>query len=141
MRRTSGRETLSTVRALFLTLTTIAGLVLCLTVMHGPPAEQGESSVPVATITTIGDSHAPVTHVNGAPNSATACDAPCGSGHVMTASHCAVALVTPLLLIGATRSSATWGPFHRGTQCLAQRVGAMSSPKPPSLHFLSISRT
>ncbi len=137
----SKRELFGTVRSLLLALTAIAGLMLCLTVMHGLHAEHSERAVSVVSIAPAGNAHASTSPVDGVPGGTIVCDAPCESGHLMAASPCAIALVAPLLLIGTTRSTAAWGPFQRRMHCLVQRVGKVSSPKPPSLLFLSISRT
>ena len=141
MGETRARRSFGTLRALLLALTAIAGVMLCFTVMHGLHPEQSTSAVSVSATSPVGTIHAQAPHGDALPTGNTACEAPCGSGHLMTATQCAVALLAPVLLIWVTRSSTAWAPFPRWMQCLVQRTRSATSPRPPSLLFLSISRT
>lgn len=143
-------------RTLFLALMTIAGLMLCLTVMHAMPGEHAENVGPMAMSTVAGHSETQSAQGtgalgggslgdgalgDGALGGAMACQGPCGQDHIMMASACAIALLVPLVLIGAARISSGWRPSTRSLDWLAHRVGALPPPMPPSLLFLSISRT
>ncbi len=158
-------------RTLFLALMTIAGLMLCLTVMHAMPGEHAENVGPMAMSTVAGHSETQSAQGTGALGGgslgdgalgdgalgdgalgdgalgggalggAMACQGPCGQDHIMMASACAIALLVPLILIGAARISSGWRPSTRSLDWLAHRVGALPLPMPPSLLFLSISRT
>jgi hypothetical protein len=135
------RGAFGVLRALILALTAIASVMLCFTVMHGLHSEQSASAVSMAATAPVGTTHAQAPHGDGLPNGNTACEAPCGSGHLMTATQCAVALIAPVLLVWITRSSTAWAPIRRRIQGLIQRARTTTSPRPPSLLFLSISRT
>ncbi len=133
-------------RSLFLALMTIAGVLLCLTVMHAIPGEHAENVGPMAMSALAGHSEAQSVQGaealgGGALGGAIACQGPCGQDHIMLASACAIALLVPLMLIGAARIISTWRPFARSIDWLSQRVGVFPPPMPPSLLFLSISRT
>jgi hypothetical protein len=134
----------------------IAGLILCLSVMHGMHAEHSASATAVSPSTTVsadavysaavatgvavsGDTH--VSHGAGWPVGALECEGPCGNDPLMTALQCAFALLLPLGLGGGMRAGATWNHFLRRMTARTKRLGHVSPLEPPSLLLLSICRT
>lgn len=128
-------------RTLFVAFMALAGLILCLTVMHSVPAEQRANAAPVAATAMTGHYEVQSTQGAGGLGAAASCQGPCGQDHFMMASTCVIALLVPLLIFGVARVIAVWRPFHRMLQYLVQRVEVFPPPMPPSLLFLSISRT
>ena len=141
MNTRSLQSTFRTLPALFLALTALAGLILCLTVMHSAPAAANGSAASGTAVALTAHHELPTAQASGATGEVATCQGPCGQAHSMMAATCAIALPVPLLLIGAARITATWRPFAQRMQSFSQRVGAAVPPMPPSLLALSISRT
>ena len=128
-------------RTLFVVFMALAGVILCLTVMHSLPAGHGANAAPVGAVAMASHHGAQSVHGAGELSAAASCQGLCGQEHFMMAATCTIALLVPLLLIGAARSAATWRPLARRAQYPFQRGGALPPLVPPSLLFLSISRT
>lgn len=128
-------------RTLFVAFMALAGLILCLTVMHSIPAVANVNVGSGAAGALTMQHELPSAQSSGVLGDVATCQGPCGQEHFMMAATCAIALLVPLLLIGAARITAAWRPLAHRMQSLTQRVGAVAPSLPPSLLFLSISRT
>lgn len=128
-------------RTLFVAVMALAGLILCLTVMHSLPVKHGTSEATVAATALAGHHEVQSPQGVGVLSSAASCQGICGQEHYVMATTCVVALLVPLLLVGVARITTSWRPLARRARYLLQRGGALPPLLPPSLLFLSISRT
>lgn len=135
------RRTFRALRTLFVVFVAIAGVMLCLTAMHFHPAEHSANAAPATATAMVGHHEVQSVHSGGLFGAAAACQGPCGQDHVMMASACVIALLLPILLLGAIGAIEEGRPFRRVLQYLVRRVGVFPPPMPPSLLVLSISRT
>src|SRR5690606_2316318 len=120
-----------TMPAFFLAFLALAGLMLCLTAMHSAPINV--NMAPETAIALTAHHELSSAQSSGTVGAVATCQGPCGQDHVMMAATCAIALLVPLLLMGAARVTATSGPFAHRMPNLSLRAGAVAPLMPPSL--------
>ncbi|EAR25962.1 hypothetical protein A20C1_08778 [marine actinobacterium PHSC20C1] len=126
---------------LVLTVMIIAGVALSLVAMHSVSLDHGASAATgsMASAATHHDEASVL--VSAASLPAAECGDSCMPEHSMVAMGCILALVGSLLVAARVPSTSSWQSVRRTLQPFSARLSFLPLPEPPSLHFLSISRT
>ena len=124
-----------------LTLAAITTLIVSLLVMHSLNPGHGMSGGSVTTNQQASHHGMQLAYGTGELAGAKACGGVCSPDHCLTAASCPVVSLTPVVPVGTARVIAVLRPFQRSAESNTARLSALSVPDPPSLLFLSISRT
>lgn len=136
-------------RRIILVLLAVPAILLGLLAMHGLTTSSmggSQTSLAVTDQSTGMVMHAvgsvtPLAMNSGSPLRAQNCEGACGPDQEMLGMACVLALLFTVLLF-ALHPALSWREGIRSKiSALAAKVLALAPPSPPSLHYLSISRT
>lgn len=128
-------------RNFLLILAAIAGLILAQFMMHSlNPGHSASASS--ATVNEMPWQDEPqIVHETGELAGVIGCGVVCSPNHCLASATCTLTLPAPQVLVGTAPAITVWPPLQRWTESTSARRTTLTVPDPPSLLFLSISRT
>jgi hypothetical protein len=132
-------------RRIILVLLAVPAILFGLLAMHGLTTSSLGGSQTVMTVTDqathVVGNFTPVTMIPTFPLQAQNCDGGCGPNQEMLGMACVLTLLFTVLIFALHPALSQREEIRNTISALAAKVLALAPPSPPSLHYLSISRT
>lgn len=132
-------------RGIILALLAVPAILFGLLAMHGLTAASMSGSQTAMAITDqathVVGNFTPATMTSGLPSQAQNCDGGCGPSQEMLGMACVIALLFTVLIFALRPALSQREEIRHTISAIAAKVLALAPPSPPSLHYLSISRT